>query len=116
MPNFALLMSLEDARDSQKHCEFFPFDGADGLGGEVQQDTVDAFYLMGDPVGDLMEDLIGDLLDGCSHCVLGVDSTDDSGPAFVAALVLNTNALDVGNSDEILPNLTKNIAVHIFQD
>ena len=60
---------------------------------------------MCDAVCDLVEDLIGNLFDSCSHSILCVDSADDCGPAFVAALILNANALDVGNSDEILPNL-----------
>ena len=83
----------------------FPFDGADGLGSQVHQNAVDAFHLVGDPVGDLVQDLVGDLLDGCGHGILGVDSADDSGPAFVTALVLNADTLDIGNCDEILPDL-----------
>ena len=34
--------------------ELFPFDGADGLGRQVQQDAVDAGYLMGDTMGDVV--------------------------------------------------------------
>ena len=50
-----------------------------------------------------MQKGVGDFFDGGSHGILGADSTDDGGPAFVAALVLDTDALDVGDSDEILP-------------
>ena len=60
---------------------------------------------MGDPVGDLVQDLIGDLLNGGGHSVLGVNRTDNGGPAFITAFILNANALDVGNSDEVLPHL-----------
>ena len=34
--------------------ELFPLDGANGLGGQIHQNAVDAFYLMGDAVGDLV--------------------------------------------------------------
>ena len=91
--------------------ELFPLDGADGLGSQIQQDTVDTFHLVSDPVGDLVQDLVGDLFDGSAHSVLGVDSADDSGPAFVAALVTDTNALDVGNSNEVLPYLLSQAAL-----
>ena len=39
----------------------FPLDGADGLGSEVEADAVDAVYLVGDAVGDMMEEGVGDL-------------------------------------------------------
>ena len=60
---------------------------------------------MGDPVGDLVQDLVGDLLDGGGHGIGGVDGADDGRPALVAALVLDTDGLDVGNGDEVLPDL-----------
>ena len=82
-----------------------PLDGADGLGGQVHQNTVDALDLVGDAVGDLVQDLVGDLLDGGGHGIGGVDGTDDGGPALVAALVLDTDGLDVGHGDEVLPDL-----------
>ena len=66
---------------------------------------------MGDPVGDLVQDLVGDLFDGGAHGILGIDSADDGGPAFVTALVLHTDALDIGNSDEVLPNLLSQAAL-----
>ena len=91
-----------------------PLDSADGLGREVQQDAVDALYLMGDAVGDLVEDLVGDLLDGGGHGILGIDSTDDGGPAFVTALVLNADTLNIGHSDEVLPDLFSQTALVEF--
>lgn len=47
-----------------KYFVLFPLDRADGLRCEVKQDAVDAVDLMGNAVGDAMEDLVGDLLDG----------------------------------------------------
>ena len=85
--------------------KLFPLDGADGLGGQVHQDAVDALDLVGDPVGDLVQNLVGDLLDGGGHGIGGVDGADDGGPALVAALVLDTDGLDVGHGDEVLPDL-----------
>ena len=81
----------------------FPLDGAGGLGGQVIQDTVDAGNLRSDACNDLVQHGVGDLLDGGGHGIGGVDGTDDGGPALVAALVLDTDGLDVGHSDEVLP-------------
>ena len=60
---------------------------------------------MGDPVGDMVQQGVGDLLDGGGHSILGVNSTDDCGPAFVTALIADADALDIGDSDEVLPDL-----------
>ena len=35
-----------------------PLDGADGLGGQVQEDAVDAFDFVGDAVGDVVQQSI----------------------------------------------------------
>ena len=50
-----------------------------------------------------MKNGVGDLLDGGGHSVLGIDGANDSGPALVAALLLYTNALDIGDNHEVLP-------------
>ena len=52
-----------------------------------------------------MENGIGDLLDSSGHSVFRIYGANDSGPAFVTAFVLNSNALNVGNNNEELPNL-----------
>ena len=41
-------------RDLKVYFELFPLDGANGLGSQIQQDTVDTFYLVCDPVSDLV--------------------------------------------------------------
>ena len=69
---------------------------------------------MGDPVSDLVQNLVGDLLNGSRHGVLGVDRADDCGPAFVTALVLDTDTLDVGNCNEVLPDLFAQTALVEF--
>ena len=58
-----------------------------------------------------MENGVGDLLDGSGHSVLGVYGADDRGPSLVTAVVLNANALDVGDNDEILPYLFSKAAL-----
>ena len=60
--------------------QLFPFDSSGRLGGQVEQDAVDAFHLGGDAGDDLVQDLVGDLLDGGGHCVLGVNGADDCRP------------------------------------
>ena len=52
-----------------------------------------------------MKDCVGYLLDGGCHCVLGVYGADYRGPALVAAVVLYSYRLDVGDYYEILPYL-----------
>ena len=83
----------------------FPLDRTGRLRCDIVEDSVDAFDLGGDAGADLMENCIGDLLDGCGHSVLGVYGADDSGPALKAAFVLNADRLDIGDNYEILPYL-----------
>ena len=91
-----------------------PLDRSDGLGRQVQADTVDAFHFVGDAVGDMVEERVGNFFDGGGHGVLGVDGTDDGGPALVAALVLHAHALDIGHGDEVLPHLAGQAVVGKF--
>ena len=86
-----------------KQGDLFPLDGAGRLGSEVIENTVNACNFGNDSVGYLVENGIGDLFNGSGHSILGVDGTDDCGPAFIAAFVLYADALDIGNCDEILP-------------
>ena len=83
----------------------FPFDSSNRLRRQIVENSVDAVDLGGDALGYLMENRVGDLLDGGAHSVLGVYGADDRGPALVAALVLNAYRLDVGDNNEILPYL-----------
>ena len=83
----------------------FPLNRADRLRGEIVENAVDAVDLVGDAVGNLVENGVGDLLDGGGHRVARVDGADDGGPALVSAAVLDAHALDVGHGDEVLPNL-----------
>ena len=77
----------------------FPLDRSDGLRGEIVEDAVDAFYLVGDAIGDLMQQGIGDLFDGSGHGVHGVDGTDDGGPAHVALFIAVPDFTSVGVRD-----------------
>ena len=52
-----------------------------------------------------MQNVVGDLFDGGGHGVSGVDGADDCGPTLVAAVILNADGFNVGNSDEVLPRL-----------
>ena len=98
-------LKSSDFRPLRINMQLFPFDCAHGLRRQIQQNAVNAFDLMGNTVGDLVQNTVGNFFDGSRHGILGVDGADDSGPAFVAALVLDTDALDVGHSDEVLPDL-----------
>ena len=91
--------------------QLFPLNSTHGLGGQVVEDAVDALDLAGDALGDLVQHLVGDLLDGGGHGVGGVDGADDGGPALVAALVAHADRLDVGHGDEVLPDLTGQTAL-----
>ena len=83
----------------------FPLDRSRGLRGNIVKHVVDALDLACDARGDLCEHVVGDGLDGRAHRVLGVDGADDRRPALVSGIVLNANALDVGDNDKILPYL-----------
>ena len=80
-----------------------PLDGAGGFRGEVVEDAVDAGDLGDDALGDVVEERVGDLLDGGSHCIAGVDGTDDDGPVPRALVVADTSGLVVGHNGEVLP-------------
>ena len=86
--------------------ELFPLDGADGLGSQIHEDTVDALDLMGDAVGDVVQQSVGNLFDGGGHGVGGVHGADDGGPTLVTHLIAHANALHIGNGDEVLPDPT----------
>ena len=80
-----------------------PLDGAGGFRGEVVEDAVDAGDLGDDALGDVVEERVGDLLDGGSHRIAGVDGTDDDGPVPRALVVADTSGLVVGHNGEVLP-------------
>ena len=63
---------------------------------------------MGDAVGDMMQEGVGDLLDSGGHGVGGVHRADDCRPALIALAVAHADALEVGHSDKILPDLAYN--------
>ena len=68
-----------------------PLDGSGRLGGQVIEDVVDALDLGDDPAGDMVQQRIGDGLDGCGHGVGDVHRADDGTPLLLA--VLHTHAL-----------------------
>jgi len=57
-----------------------PLDGAGGFRGEVVEHAVDARHLVDDALGDVVEQRVGNLLDGGGHGVAGVHGTNDDGP------------------------------------
>ena len=61
-----------------------------------------------------MQHFVGDFFDGCAHCIGGVDRADDSRPAFVSLAVFYTNALKIGNGNEVLPYLARESAIVEF--
>ena len=52
-----------------------------------------------------MKNLVRNFLDRGGHCIDGIDGANDRGPAFIAAIVLDADRLDIGNYYKILPNL-----------
>ena len=87
----------------QRGIVLFPLDGAGGFRGEVVEDAVDAGDLSDDALGDVVEERVGDLLDGGSHRIAGVDGTDDDGPVPRALVVADTSGLVIGHDGEVLP-------------
>ena len=51
-----------------------------------------------------MQNCIGDLFDGSSHSIGRIHSTDDGRPTLVAHFITDTNALDIGHSNKVLPH------------
>ena len=70
-----------------------------------EADAVDALDLMGNAVGDVVQQRVGDFLDGGGHGVGGVHRADDGRPALVTLAVTHANTGKVGHGDEILPHL-----------
>ena len=81
----------------------FPLNSSCWLRCQIIENAVDAFYLGGNAGYYFVKDCVGDLLYGCGHCVLGVYRADYRGPALIAAVILNADALDIGDNHEILP-------------
>ena len=97
--------------------DLFPLNRPGRLRGQIQHYAVDAFYLMGDPGGDVVEEGIGDLLDGGRHGVGGVDRADDGRPALVALAVLYADTLHVRHGNEVLPDLAgKAVLVELLSE
>lgn len=57
---------------------------------------------MGDAVGDMVQEGVGDLLDGGGHGVGGVHRADDCRPALIALAVAHADVLEVGHLDVAL--------------
>ena len=115
MPKQISGLKSSDFRPLRINMRLFPLDGADGLGSQVQQNAVDAGNFIRNSIGDLVENVIGDFFNRCGHGVAGIDGADDCGPAFVTLAVLDTDALEIRNSDEILPDLFAETAVVKFK-
>ena len=114
---FTLLEEIENERGYPEIKILFPLNSSDRLRGEVEKDTVDTLYLVGDAVGNMMEEGIGNLLDSSRHSVGSVYGSDDCRPAFVTAFVFYTYALDIGNDNKILPNLAfKSVLCKFFAE
>ena len=70
-----------------------PLNRSDRLGGEVHYDAVDTLDLMGDAVGDMMQEGVGDLLDGGGHGIGGVHRADDCRPSLITLSFSHAYAL-----------------------
>ena len=83
----------------------FPLDRRAGLGGEIEEHAVDAVYLVGDAVGDVLKERERNVLYGGGHRVGGVDRAENDGISKGALAVFHADGLEVRNDGEILPNL-----------
>ena len=90
----------------KSHIILLPLYSAYRLRCEVEKNTVNAVDLVGYSVGYMVQERIGDLLDGRTHSVGRIYRADDCGPALVSLAVLYANALNVRNCDKILPNFS----------
>ena len=115
-----LINGLFEALDITGFSDFFnlfPLNRADRLGGDIHYDAVDTLDLMGDAVGDMMQEGVGYLLDGGGHGIGGVHRADDCRPALIALAVAHADALEVGHGDEILPDLAgKAVLVELLSE
>ena len=94
-------------RALESHMVLLPLDGSGGLGGQVIEDAVDALDLGDDTAGDMVQQLIGNRLDGRGHGVRGIHSADDGAPLVHPLAVLHAHALKVRNRGEVLPDLSR---------
>ena len=92
----------------------FPLDRGAGLRCEVEEDAVDVLDLVGDALCDVLQQGEGHILDGSGHSVLGVDGTQDDGPALGALTLGHADAFEIGDSGEILPNLALKAVLREF--
>ena len=84
----------------------FELDGGDGLFADVPEDAVHTVHGLNDPVADPAEHAEGDLGNGGSDGVHGVDSADDHGPTHVALAlavhIADTGRLEIRNNAEVI--------------
>ena len=83
----------------------FPLDGCAGLRSEIEEHAVDACDFSGDALCDVLQQVEGNILDRSGHGVLGVDGAQDDRSALGTLAVLDADALEVGDSGEVLPYL-----------
>ena len=83
----------------------FPFDRSGRFRSKIVKNSVDSVNLGDDTARDLVKNLVRNLLDSCGHSILGIYGADDCGPTHVTAVISDTNALDIGDNNEILPYL-----------
>ena len=67
----------------------FPLHRSGGFGGDVVDDTVNAVDLIGDPAGDLGQDVIRKPGPVGGHRILGGDRTQDDRVTIGAAIALH---------------------------
>src|ERR1700754_1948341 len=76
--------------------ELFPFDGAGRLAGDVHHDPRDIGDLVGDPRGDLLQDVVGQPRPVRGHRVLARHRAQHHRVAVRAPVTLHTHRPDVG--------------------
>ena len=84
--------------------QLFKLNRAGRLGRDVIEAAVDAGDLVGDPVGDLIQQFPVYMLDGRGDRVFGIDGADDAGPFKSSLSVLDAGRLEGRNDREVLPD------------
>lgn len=74
-----------------------PLDCSAGLGCEIVEHAVDAGHLRSDAGGDMLQQREGNVLNGGSHRVGGIDRAEDDGIRIGTHTVLHADGTEVGN-------------------
>ena len=84
-----------------------PLNGAGGLGCQVKQDPVDALNLLRDALGDVLEQVKGDVLHRGGHGVHRVYRPQDDRVLHGPGMAPHAHRPEVGDHGKVLPHLAR---------